>query len=123
MGASPRTRGERESRASEFRQVFRCGSVATQKCNGDYQHKNQQTQQTKLNHRRVKNAVCAFGRPCTFFGESGGFQGNHQNAPNGGNQSDDQKGSITRTCERMEIRTVCRISTRIETSARLALSV
>src|SRR6267378_211041 len=91
-GGIPTDAGGRESRASEFRQVFRRGSVATQKCNGDYQHKNQETQQTKLNHRRAKNGVCALGRPCTFFGESGGFHGNHQNAPNGGNQSDDQKG-------------------------------
>jgi hypothetical protein len=35
----------KKSRASALRQVFRCGSVATQKCNGNNQHKNQQTQQ------------------------------------------------------------------------------
>jgi len=46
----------KKSRTSEFRQVFRCGSAATQKCNGNYQYKDQQTQQTKFNHRRVENA-------------------------------------------------------------------
>src|SRR5216684_1581051 len=38
-----------------------------------------------------RKMACA-RRPRTFFGESGGFQGNQQNAPNGGNQSDNQKG-------------------------------
>ena len=47
----------KKSRTSEFRQVFRCGSVATQKCNGNYQYKDQQTQQTKFNHRRVENGA------------------------------------------------------------------
>lgn len=47
----------KKSRTSEFRQVFRCWSAATQKCNGNYQDKDQQTQQTKFNHRRVENGV------------------------------------------------------------------
>lgn len=47
----------KKSRTSEFRRVFRCGSVATQKCNGNYQYKDQQTQQTKFNHRRVENGA------------------------------------------------------------------
>ena len=47
----------KKSRTSEFRQVFRFGSVATQKCNGNYQYKDQQTQQTKFNHRRVENGA------------------------------------------------------------------
>ena len=72
--------------ASEFhskgRRVRRRGSVATQKRNGNDKHKNQQPQQTKLNHRRVKNTACALRRPCPFLGESGSFQGNHQNPPN-----------------------------------------
>lgn len=34
------------------------------------------------NPLKSENAARTFGRPCTFFGESGCFQGNHQNAAN-----------------------------------------
>ena len=55
--AGPLASWGKTSRTSEFRQVLRCGSVATQKCNGNYQYKDQQTQQTKFNHRRVENGA------------------------------------------------------------------
>ena len=49
------------------------------------------SEQGKLNHRGVEDAPCVFGRSCAFFSESGRFESNHQNAPDRGNQPNDQE--------------------------------
>ena len=66
------------------------GGVATQKCNADYQNQNEQPEQGKLNHGSAKDAL-ALGRQCSSFGEGGGFQANHEDPSNRGNQAHDEE--------------------------------
>jgi hypothetical protein len=78
-------------RALLARRLSQQGTVATQARCGDYQNENQQPERGKLNHRGVEDAPCVFGRPCAFFSESSRFESNHQNAPDRGNQPNDQE--------------------------------
>src|ERR1700722_749588 len=70
--------------------VSRAGGVAAENGHGNYQSEDKASQQSKLTHACFKYAGAIGGPDCTF-GERGGFQSDHEDTPNAGDQGDDKK--------------------------------
>src|ERR1700733_602349 len=69
---------------------FRGGGVAAEEGDGSYQNQNEESEQPQLVHAGSKYAG-AFDGPCSTFCECGCFQSDHQDAPNGSDQADDEE--------------------------------
>src|SRR5271154_1383446 len=67
--------------------AFWGGGVAAQEGNGSYQDQDEESEEAQLEHASSKDAGALHG-PGSTFCECGGFQGNHQDAPNGSDQAD-----------------------------------
>src|ERR1700730_5786802 len=70
--------------------ILRARCEPTQECYGEYQNKNEQAQQAKLNHAGSKYARI-LGRKRSSFCEVRGFQGNNKDAPYRGDQAHHQE--------------------------------
>jgi hypothetical protein len=71
-------------------QICRWG-VAAEEGDADDQDENEETEEAEFDHGRAEDAVRAFGGPSSFFGERSSFESDDQNAPNRGNEADNQK--------------------------------